>query len=72
MGLAVGLQELPQVEMRIFLGRRQALVAEELLDDAEVCAPAQEVRSEGVAQGMRADLPADGGAPEVLPHSPLH
>jgi hypothetical protein len=40
--------------MGIFLSRGQALVAQKFLDDSQVRATAQKMRSEGMAEGMRA------------------
>ena len=41
-------------------------MAEELLDDAQIGAAVQEMRGERMAQGVRADLEAEGGLLEIL------
>ena len=62
MAFAVDVEEMLDVEVGVVLGRGQALVAEEFLDDAEVGPAVQEMRGEGMAQGVRADLEAEGGS----------
>ena len=42
----VDFEELFEVDVRVFLGRGQARMAQELLDDAQVRAPAEEVGGE--------------------------
>ena len=66
MAFLVDVQELLEVEVGVLLRRGQAGVAQELLDDPKIRAPAEEVRSEGVAERMGADLPADGRPPDVF------
>src|SRR5256885_16685249 len=61
MGAAIRRAEAGRRHVRIDLGRREALVAEQLLDDAQVRAALEEVRRERVAEGGWRD--AGGGAP---------
>ena len=53
MGLAVLLQQMGAVHFGIDLGGREAGMAEQLLDDAQVGAIGQQMRGEGMAQRMR-------------------
>ena len=53
MRLIVDLQHVLHGELRVALGGREALVAEEFLNGAQVCAFFQHVRAEGVAQSVR-------------------
>jgi hypothetical protein len=46
MGLPIGGLEAPRRDVRIDLGRRKVLVAEQLLDDAQVGPAVEEVRRE--------------------------
>jgi hypothetical protein len=55
MAFAVGIKKLAQVEMRILLGRGQALMAQELLDGSQVRAASEKMGSERMAQRMGAD-----------------
>src|SRR2546430_2188483 len=55
MRLPVHLDELPVVQMRVLLRRRERGVAEELLDAAQVRAGVEEMRGERVAHGVRGD-----------------
>ena len=65
-------EQLLQVDVGVFLGRGQAGVPEELLDGAQVGAAAEEVRGEGMAERVGADLLRATASPvDVLPDHPL-
>src|SRR5262245_47808258 len=73
-GTIVGLHEPAQIDVRVALRRRQARVAEHLLDGAQVGAAAEEVRGEGVAERVRGGLGGGAGdedvALEIARHAP--
>ncbi len=50
MALAVGLQELAEVEMNVFLRGGQAFMAQQLLNDPQVRPPAEKMRGEGMPE----------------------
>src|SRR2546428_10804062 len=52
----IGLHEMAEVDVRVALCRREARVAEELLDGAEVGTGAQQVGGKGVAERVRRRL----------------
>src|SRR5687768_18413055 len=66
--LVVDLDELLHGDVRVDLGGGEAGVAEELLYVAEVGAAVEEVRGEGVAQGVRADVVDARADLDVLVH----
>src|SRR6476619_8175107 len=67
MGVAIGGCEAPRRDVRIDLGRRQVLVTEQLLDDAQVGATVEEMRRERVPQRVRRDaLGETGGAAQPI------
>lgn len=49
------LEEMSEVKVGVFLGCRQAFVPQKLLNDAQVCSPAQKVGSKRVAERVGAD-----------------
>jgi hypothetical protein len=53
MGSGVGLEQMLAVDLGIALGGREARMAEQLLDGAEIGAGAEQMRGEGVPQRMR-------------------
>ena len=57
--------QLIEVDVRVLLRRRQAGVAEQLLDGAQVGAGAEQVGGEAVAQRVRADLAGDAAGQRV-------
>ena len=63
MGAAIRGAEPGRRDVGVDLGRRKALVAEQLLDDAEVRAALEEVRRERVAEGVRRDADRQAGPP---------
>jgi len=56
MALLVHLQQLFEIQVRVFLCRGQAFMAEELLYGTQVRSAAEKVGGKGMSQGMRADL----------------
>ena len=56
MGLVVNLEHVFDGELSVTLGGRKTLVAEHLLNRAQIGSFLQHVGSEGVAQGVRMDL----------------
>ncbi len=64
--LVVDLHQLVEVDVGVLLRRRQAGVAEQLLDRAQVGAGAEQVGGEAVAQGVRADLGGEAAAHGVV------
>jgi hypothetical protein len=68
---AVERAHLVRIHMRVDLGRADRGVAEELLHGTQVRAPLEEVRREGVAQGVRVDAAANaragGGGGDAAP-----
>ena len=58
MRLAVDIQQLRGVDVRIALRRRQLHVAEQLLDGAQVGTALEQMRRKGVPQRVRADSEA--------------
>ena len=60
-GLEVGLLQLLAREVRVELGRREVGVAEHLLHRAQVAATREQVRREGVPQGVGAHPIAEPG-----------
>ena len=61
MGLPIGGLEAAGRDVRVDLGRRQALVAEQLLDDAQVGAAVEQVRRERVPERVRRDAVREPG-----------
>src|SRR6516165_9684301 len=61
MGGVVDAHELIRAYVRVALGRRQAAVAQELLDHPKVGAGVEQMGREGMAQGVRAHAPGDPG-----------
>src|SRR5919107_180118 len=66
--LVVDLDEFLHRDVRVNLRGGEARVAEEFLDVAEVGAAVEEVRGEGVAQGVRADVVDARADFDVLVH----
>ena len=66
MELPVHLLEVPAIDVGVDLRRRDAGVAEHLLDGAEVRAAFEEVRREGVAQRVGVDVLLDAGESGVF------
>src|SRR3990167_8359574 len=56
-GFVVDLHQLTDGDGGVLLRGRERAVAEQLLDGAQIGAFAQEVRGEGVAQGVRVQVP---------------
>src|SRR5262249_32335552 len=67
-GGVVHAHELVGAHVGVALRRRQAAVAEELLDHAEIGAGVEQMRRERVAQRVRAHAPADPGRGGARPH----
>src|SRR3954447_5956569 len=63
MGLPICSLEAPGRDVRVDLGRREVLVAEQLLDDAEVGAAVEQVRRERVAERRRRAARGKPGTP---------
>jgi hypothetical protein len=59
MGLAINLQQAVEVNMSVFLSCGQALMSKKLLNGSEVSPAAQKMRSERMAERMRADFPGN-------------
>src|SRR5687768_9625799 len=59
-GLAIHVDQLRRIDVRIPLGGADARVAEQLLDGAQVGAALQEMRRERMTQRMRADAALSG------------
>ena len=55
MAFLVDREQLRGIHVRVALGRAEARVAEELLNRAQVGAALQQMRREGMPEGMRAD-----------------
>ena len=66
MGAAVGRPEAARRDVGVDLRCREALVAEKLLDDPQVGAAVEEMRREGVAQGVGRDALRQTGPPAEL------
>ena len=62
MGLPIGGLQATGRDVGVDLGRRQVLVAEQLLDDAQVGAAVEQMGRERVAEGMRRDAQRQPGA----------
>src|SRR5438093_7652785 len=52
----IGLHQPAEIDVGVALRRRQARVAEQLLDGAQVGSRAEEMRGEGVTEGVRRRL----------------
>src|SRR5471030_2566457 len=65
MGLLVDRDQLPVVEVRVLLRRRQRDVAEQLLNGAQIGTGIQKVRGEGVPQRVRRYSGAERGAAHI-------
>ena len=61
MGFFVDFFEVFRTYVGVDLGGRQVAVAEHFLDTAQIASPVQQVGSEGVAEGVGADLLVQGG-----------
>src|SRR3954454_18678869 len=72
MRLLVHRDQLPVIEMRVFLRRRQRDVAEELLDAAEVGAGVEEMRGEGMPHRVRRNASAQRRLADVAVEEPPH
>lgn len=66
MSFVVNVHELADGGMSVFLGGGKRLVAEELLNGAEVGAIGEKMRGEGVAQGVRVQIPIHIDEADVL------
>ena len=66
MGVVVDVSHSLRRQVRVHLGRGQGLVAQKLLDTAQVGAVVQQVGGEAVPQGVRADVGIEPGLGEVL------
>ena len=62
MTLCVDLTQLLDGHHRVDLRGRHGGVAEQLLDHADIGAPLEQVRGEGVSEGVRRDVPGQTGA----------
>src|SRR5512141_2025324 len=71
MAFLVNREQLLEVDVGVLLCRGQARVSKELLDDAQIGAAAEEVRSEGMAERVGTDLAGHGGPADVLADHPL-
>ena len=75
MRLVIDIHKVRYVQMGVFLRRRQRCVAEELLNDPEVGACLQEMRREGMPEGVGADLTAHADKACIFhddpPYTPL-
>lgn len=71
MAFAIDVQQTAEVKMGVLLGRRQALVAEKLLDGSQVCASAQKMRGERMPERMGTYLSFYGCQANVLIDHPL-
>ena len=56
MALLVHLQQLFEIQVRVFLCRGQTFMAEEFLYGTQVRSAAEQVGGKGMSQGMRADI----------------
>ena len=61
---SAGLAQATRRDVGVDLGRGQVLVAEQLLDDAQVRPAVEQVRRERVAQGVRRDAGRQAGRPD--------
>ncbi len=59
MSFIVDIQQMARIDMSVLLGRREAGVAQKLLDRSQVCSPLQEMGGEAVAERVRTDPPGD-------------
>jgi len=66
MGVVVGLLEARGRQVRVDLRRRERLVAEKLLDAAQVRPVVEHVRGEAVPQGVGADARIESGLGQIL------
>ena len=71
MAFFVDLEEMAEVQVGVFLGCRQAFMAQKLLNDTQVCPPAQKVGSERVAERVGADSSLGRRTPDEGIHDPL-
>src|SRR6266850_3462313 len=71
-GLAIGLQETLGGDVGVALRGGEGGVAEQLLDGAQVRPGVEEVRGEGMTQGVGRNFPLDGAGPDVPVHDPPH
>src|SRR5262245_2357526 len=67
----IGVHQAAQVDVRVALRRRQARVAEQLLDGAQVGAGPEQVRGEGVAERVRRRARRRAGGGDVARHQPV-
>ena len=65
MRLAVDLEDVAGVDVGVPLGRREAGVAQKLLNGAEIGPALQEVGREAVAHRVGADTPGQGHLPDA-------
>ena len=72
MGACVRLAQPPRLHPGVDLGRRDARVAEKLLDRAKVRAPLEQVGGERVAQGVGRDPPQRGDLLDPFAETPRH
>ena len=63
---SVDIKNMTGVDMSVALGRREAGVAQKLLNRTEIRATLQEVGGEAVPQGVRADLAGDGDLADAV------
>ena len=72
MRLAIDVEQLRGVHVRVALRRRQLHVPEQLLDRAQVGASLEQVRGEGVSQRVRADAESRAARRDVARDETLH
>ena len=65
MGLFVYFEQILWIHVRIPLRRRQARVAQELLDGTQIASPLEQMSREGMAQSVRAGLRTNVGTGEA-------
>ena len=66
MRLIVDVHQLADRSVRVFLRGGQRLVSEQLLNGAQIGSIGEEMRGEGVAQGVRMEIPIDVHQANVL------
>ena len=69
--LPVHLEQLRGVDMRVALRGAEARMAEQFLDRPQVGAALQQMRGEGMPQGVRADAEPRAARRDIAPHEPV-
>ena len=72
MAFSVDFQKMFEVEMGVFLSRRQAFMTEELLDNPQIRSPAQKMGGKRMPEGMGTYLPPHRRTADIFVHYPFY